>query len=57
MNNILHQRGRVRETKRTPENVVLVVLVRFGPHFDETREPLSHHKLVHQIFVILEETK
>lgn len=40
---------------RTPENVVLVVLVSFGSHFDETREPLCHHKLVHQILVILEE--
>lgn len=45
-----------RECGRTPENVVLVVLVGFRSHFDETREPLCQHKLVHQILVILEET-
>lgn len=45
-----------REFGRTPENVVLVVLVGLGSHFDETRESLCHHKLVHQVLVILEET-
>lgn len=45
-----------RECGCTPENVVLVVLVGFGSHFDETRESLCHHKLVHQILVILGET-
>lgn len=40
-------------TGRTPEDVVLVVLVGFSSHFYQTREPLGHHKFVHQVLVIL----
>lgn len=38
---------------RTPEDVVLVVLVGFSPHFYQARQSLSYHKLVHQVLVIL----
>lgn len=37
----------------TPEDVILVVLVGFSSDFYQTRESLSHHKLVHQVLVIL----
>lgn len=39
---------------RTPEDVILVVLVGFGSHFYQTRESFCHHELVHQVLVILE---
>lgn len=39
---------------RTPEDVILVVLVGFSAHFYQTRQSFRHNKLVHQVFVILE---
>lgn len=46
-------RAALLATGRTPEDVVLVVLVGFSSHFYQTREPLGHHKFVHQVLVIL----
>lgn len=37
----------------TSEDVVLVVLVSLCPHFNETDESLSNHKLMHQVLIIL----
>ena len=37
----------------TSENIVLVVLVGLGSHADEAGESLRHHKLVHQVLIIL----
>ncbi len=39
----------------TSEDVVLVVLVSLSSHFNKTCESFSHHKLMHQIFIILQE--
>lgn len=45
------------QTDHTSQNVVLIVLVGFCSHLDETRQTFSHHKLVDQIFVILRSTQ
>ena len=41
-------------SRPTPEDVILVVLVSFSAHFYQTRQSFCHHKLVHQVLVILE---
>lgn len=38
---------------RTPEDVVLVVLVGLSSHFYQARQSLGNHKLVHQVLVVL----
>lgn len=38
---------------RTPEDVVLVVLVGLSSHFYQARQSLGDHKLVHQVLVVL----
>lgn len=39
---------------RTPEDVVLVVLIGFCSNLDQTCQSFGNHELVHQVFVILE---
>ena len=46
-------RGWVPPTQRTPQNVVLIVLICLSSHLDQTRQTFSHYKFMHQILVIL----
>lgn len=38
---------------RTPQYVILVVLIRFGANFDQARETIVLNEIVNQVFVIL----
>ena len=44
---------RAEDGTRTSEDVVLVVLVGLGAHFDETLEAIVVDEFVHQVFVVL----